>query len=81
MTQLIETNIPLTEDELRQVKNFAEFLLARRAKPPGLGTAQSSRKYVNVDALMGLCKGMGGDKSDKELIREAWDDVIDKLDK
>ena len=79
MTHVLEINGQLTPDELKQVKAFAEFLISRRR--PDLPTATESRpKYINVDALMGMCRGMGGDRTDDELIREAWDHVIDKLD-
>lgn len=81
MTQQLEVNVPLNEEELKQVKDFAEFLVSRRGFKAATPAREARQKYVNVDALMGLCKGMGGDKSDKELIREAWDSVIDKLDR
>jgi hypothetical protein len=42
---------------------------------------QVKKTYIDVDRLIGLCAGMGGDKSDKQLIREAWDEVVDKYDK
>jgi hypothetical protein len=33
---------------------------------------------IDVAGLIGLRKGMGGDKSDEELIREAWDEIAAK---
>jgi hypothetical protein len=74
MHRLNELAEKLTPSQVKEVEDFAEFLASRQsaAEPP---------RFVNVDALLGMCKGMGGDKSDKELIREAWDAVVDKLDK
>ena len=76
MTQTLETTAPLTDDERRMVQAYAESLIARRHA--AASPAPSAR--INVDALYGMCAGMGGDKPDKELIREAWDDLLKKYD-
>ena len=73
MTQALETTRPLTTEEQKQVQTFAEFLIARRGPAP-----TPTPERINVDAVVGLCKGMGRDKTDKELIREAWDAITDK---
>ena len=77
MTQIVETTTPLTAEERRQVQDFAEFLISRRN---GNSPQAEKPKGIDVDGLIGLCKGMGGDKSDKELVREAWDDLLKKYD-
>jgi hypothetical protein len=79
MSRLTELVAKLTSDQLQEVEDFAEFL-ATRPRPAGPGTPRHS-KPIDVDALVGLCKGMGGDKTDKELIREAWDDLLDKYER
>lgn len=76
MTQTLNLTQPLTDDERKKVQDYAESLIAGRAN----AQAKSAPKYVDVDALMGMFAGMGGDKSDKELIREAWDDIAAKYD-
>jgi hypothetical protein len=74
MTQIVETTKPLTDEERRQVEAYAESLIAKRS-------ASQRVHRMNTDGLIGLCEGMGGDKSDKELIREGWEDVVAKLDR
>ena len=76
MTQTldIQTPRPLTPDERKKVQAFAESLVVGRA-------SDSGAPRVNVDALLGMFAGLGGDKSDDELVREAWDDVIAKYEK
>ena len=76
MTQIVDTTKPLTEDERRKVEAYAETLIASRPAPQSSGT-----RHIDVDGLIGLCAGMGGDKSDKALIRQAWADVVAKLGK
>jgi hypothetical protein len=68
----------LTPQQIKEVEDFAEFLATRRRES---SVTPVRPKYIDVDGLIGLCAGMGGDKSDKELIREAWDEVVDKYDK
>lgn len=77
MTQTLHLTQPLTDDERKKVQAYAESLIAHR---PGSEATKSAPKYVDVDALMGMLAGMGGDKSDKELVREAWDEIIAKYD-
>jgi hypothetical protein len=76
MSRLTELTAKLTPSQLQEVEDFAEFLATR--SPHG-AAAHPSR--INADGLMGLCEGMGGDKTDKELVREAWDGVVDKLER
>ena len=81
MTQTLETTKPLTDDERRQVQNYAEFLIARREAAAASADPQDRKpNRINVDALIGMFAGMGGDKPDKELIREAWDEIAAKYD-
>ena len=76
MTQALNLTQPLTDDERKKVQNYAESLIANRGPSEG----KSAPKYVDVDALLGMFAGMGGDKSDKQLIREAWDEISAKYD-
>jgi len=76
MTQTFHVTKPLTDDERRKVQAYAETLIASR--PENASPTVPTR--IDVDALYGMFAGMGGDKSDKELIREAWDDQLAKYD-
>jgi hypothetical protein len=77
MTQTVDITRPLTDDERRKVQAYAESLIASRPRRDRQG-APTDR--IDVDGLMGMLAGMGGDKSDKELIREAWDEIVAKYD-
>jgi hypothetical protein len=81
VTLVLELDEKLTPDELQQVKNFAEFLLARRAANVQTPAATAQRKYVDVKALAGLCAGMGADKTDVELAHEATEIRAAKFDR
>lgn len=74
MTEVLEITSPLTEDERRQLREFAELLIARRKSSP------TTQKHVDVAAIRGMFAGLGGEKTDKELVREAWDDITNKYD-
>jgi hypothetical protein len=79
MHRLNELATKLTPAQVKEVEDFAEFLISRA--PDEAESARSNGgPGVNVAALTGLCRGMGGDKSDKELIREAWDEIAAKYD-
>ena len=78
MTQTLQLEIerPLTAQEREDVQAYVRALLARRT-----ATADEGDRYIDVDAIRGLFADMGGDKGDKELIREAWDAETDKYTK
>jgi hypothetical protein len=87
MHRLSELAEKLTPTQLKEVEDFAEFLITRcavrNADPTPTSSAvaqQPPANRINVDALIGMFAGMGGDKSDKELIREAWDEIAAKYD-
>lgn len=76
MTQLFEVVEKLTPSDRELVKDFAELLLTRKAQ------ARADARgpvYVDVDAIAGMFKGMGGDKSSVELVHEAMDEWAEKL--
>lgn len=76
MNRLNELVQRLTPEQVKAVEDYAESLA--RDNEAGAGTRS---KFINADALVGLLKGMGGDKTDDELIKEAWDSIIEKYDK
>jgi hypothetical protein len=76
MTQTIDVTRPLTEDERQRVQAHAEALIASRP----VGTDKCTER-IDVDGLYGMFAGLGGNKSDKELIREAWDEQLAKYDR
>lgn len=75
MTQTLKINVarPLTAEQLEKVQAYAESLLANQPQAKG-------DEYVDVDAIRGIFAGLGGNKSDKELIRESWDEIASKYD-
>jgi hypothetical protein len=79
MNRLIELASKLTPAQLREIEDFAAFLIARPAPPAP--TADAQPKYIDVDAIAGMFAGMGSDKSDKELVREAWDEIAAAYEK
>ncbi len=81
MHRLNEIAGRLSPAQVKEVEDFAEFLLARRGllRPDGTGEKRLNRN--DVDGMIGMLEGMGGDKSNKELIGEAWDDASAKYDK
>jgi hypothetical protein len=76
MTQTLNVTKPLTDEEQRKVQAFAEQLIAHRS----VENTPQGQQHVNVDALHGMFAGLGGDKTTKELIREAWDEIAAKYD-
>jgi hypothetical protein len=67
----------LTAEERRKVQAFAESLIANRTA----GDGKNGRpNRIDVDKLYGMFADIGGDKTDKELLRESWDDVLKKFD-
>ena len=86
MTRLEKLVARLTPIQVKEVEDFAEFLGVRAEGTNGAASATATTlptpmNFIDVDKLMGMCAGMGGDKPDEELIREAWNGVIDKLEK
>ena len=80
MNRLSELATQLTLAQLKEVVDFAEFLLACPSSFPSTALQDHFQK-VDVNGLTGLCKGMGGDMTDKELIREAWGGIVAKSDR
>jgi hypothetical protein len=85
MHRLNELAAKLTPAQVKEVEDFAEFLLAQRNGRSPIATREPAQQNqtanrINVDALIGMFAGMGGDKSSKELIREAWDEIAAKYD-
>lgn len=78
MTQRLDIELerPLTEEERKKVQAFAASLVT--SKSNRVVTQQPT--HVEVEALLGMFAGMGGAKTDKELIREAWDEIAAKYD-
>jgi hypothetical protein len=78
MEKLLEIAKRLSQTQLTEVEHFAEFLAARGRRPPAAGPKRTPAGGIDVSALVGLCEGMGGSKTSKELIKEAWRDITDK---
>jgi hypothetical protein len=78
MQKLLEIASRLSQSQLTEVEDFAEFLAARGTGTPGAGPKRTPAGGIDVSALVGLCEGMGGSRTSKELIKEALRDLTDK---
>lgn len=66
MHRLNELAARLTPAQIREVEDFAEFLAARK---PAIPTPPAGR--INVDAVPCICRDLGGDATDKQLLRSS----------
>lgn len=83
MHRLNELATKLTPEQLKEVEDFAEFLISRPAqttKQPAL-VERDGEKYLNVDAVAGMFAGLAPEKSDVELADEAKEAIFEKYDK
>jgi len=78
MNRLTELAAKLTPAQLKEVEDFAEFLAVHDGSARKAASKKEPLRLANIDALVGLCSGMGGDRTNKELIRQSWDDVVKK---
>lgn len=80
MHRLNELAAQLTPAQVKEVEDFAEFLLSRQGHVTGSAPEAAARNKISFDGWAGCLANVEPEKSNKELIREAWDAVIDKLD-
>ena len=80
MSHVLEIAEPLTADEAEQVKTFAEFLVQRRPRAAPV-TPPPPPHQISFEGWAGCMAHVEPEKSNKQLMREAWDAVIDKLDR
>lgn len=71
MHRLNELAAKLTPAMVKEVEDFAEFLIARGLPSPVAMGREHQPTYIDVDTLAGMCAGMGGDRTDVELAHEA----------
>lgn len=75
MAELLEVVGKLTEEERRTVREFAEFLLARRGGPPAARVEPGTDRKVSFDGWAGCLAHVHPELSDaefKRLIRDEW---------
>jgi hypothetical protein len=74
MHRLNELAEKLTPTQLREVEDFAEFLLSRQPpagpQPPAL-VERDGQQYLNVDAIVGMFPDWAPGKTSVELQHEA----------
>lgn len=81
MHRLNELAARLTPAQLKEVEDFAEFLVARGTASLTLGGPTSGKENViRFDGWAGCLAGIEPDKSDKQFIRDAWNAVLDKYE-
>ena len=67
MHRLNELAAKLTPAQVKEVEDFAEFLLSRRAAI----VERDGEKYLDVDAVAGMFADLAPDKTSVELQHEA----------
>ncbi len=80
-TVTIDTPRPLTEFERRQVQSYAEFLIAKREPlmPAGSASTQPRAPHrITFEGWAGSLAGVEPEKSNKQFVQDAWDDVLSK---
>jgi len=77
MHRLNELATKLTPDQLKEVEDFAEFLISREANA---AAPAAEPRRISFDGWAGCLAGIEPEKSDKEFVREAWDGVIDRIE-
>lgn len=82
MHRLNELALRLTPEQVKQVEDFAEFLLSRQAAPRQAAVVErDGEKYLDVDAVAGMFAGLAPDKTAVELQHEATEILVAKYDK
>ena len=76
MHRLNELANKLTPAQVKEVEDFAEFLLSRQ---PGIES--DGETYLDVDPVAGMFAGLAPDKTDVELQHEASDALVEKYGK
>ena len=78
MHRLNELAAKLTPAQVKEVEDFAEFLIARGEE----GTEATPRppRKISFEGWAGALAHVDPQKSNKQLIREAWDEVAAKHD-
>lgn len=79
MHRLNELATKLTPAQVKEVEDFAEFLIARAKASTASPSAQSSRK-ISFEGWGGALAGVESEKSNKQIIQEAWDEIAAKYD-
>jgi hypothetical protein len=85
MTQMVKINTrrPLTEFEARQVQTYAEFLIAKQESPSPTGIAnnQDGQPHrVTYKGWAGALAGVEAEKSNKQFVQDAWDEMLSRAD-
>lgn len=82
MHRLNQLATKLTPEQLKEVEDFAEFLISRPAqatKQPAL-VERDGEKYLNVDSFAGMFAGLAPEKTSVELVHEANEAMAAKYD-
>jgi hypothetical protein len=79
MHRLNEIAEKLTPAQIREVEDFAESLASRRGD--GVVGSPNTEHKISFEGWAGCLAHIDPEKSDKQFVREAWDAVIDKIEK
>ncbi|CAA9417339.1 MAG: hypothetical protein AVDCRST_MAG64-2700 [uncultured Phycisphaerae bacterium] len=75
MHRLNELAAKLTPAQVKEVEDFAEFLVSKQSStvPRASVAKREGETYLNVDAVAGVFAGLAPDKTDVELQHEAME--------
>jgi hypothetical protein len=80
MTQLLELVHKLTDRELREVQDFAEFLLQRRSCAPNRSPTDSKDSNVNFEGWAGCLAHVHPEMSDSQFKQLILDERAKEAD-
>lgn len=80
MHRLNELAAKLTPTAVKEVEDFAEFLLSRQQDASSAAAKPAPEHKISFEGWAGCLAHVEPEKSNKQLVREAWDAVVDKLD-
>ena len=77
MDRLNELATKLTPAQVKEVEDFAEFLLSRKSE----ASKDAKAEYLDVDSFAGMFAGLAPNKTAVELVHEANEALASKYDK
>ena len=81
MNRLTELAARLTPAQLKEVEDFAAFLISRQGDPAASSAAPAAgERKITFEGWAGALAHVEPGKSNKQLIREAWDEIAAKHD-
>lgn len=80
MHRLNELVEKLTPNQVKEVEDFAEFLVSRNRVSLPAAADTTPGKRISFEGWAGCMAHVEPDKSNKQLLRAAWDELAAKHD-